>query len=303
MTTHFPLVELHAALLADGIDCTVLPGAQGRSARMFTEGFYAGCQASCVHHTASTGQYPVNDVAFILAGKGEGYVIANSYTALDGHVTLIASGPTYTEGKGGPIGVVPQDRGNHVSFSNEIAGGLGAPFPQAQCHAAMVLHYHTNRIAAEVWAWPDNPFGPTRLFSHFEYAPGRKIDPSGTSNGFDWATGYTMWDMIQFRADVSALEPAITPPEEAPMSQAHFAKVDQADTAALIIDATSARWLQTSADIDAAATVCTNTINDPIILLPIDCAARVFIGRLPHYKKGAVAGPVRCTADLWAQTV
>ena len=84
---------------------------------------------------------------------------------------------------------------------------------------------------------------------------------------------------------------------------AQFAKVDANDSALLIVDATSARWLQNADEVRAAETVCGNTPADPIILLPLDCEARVFIGRLPHYKKGANAGPVRCVAELWAQTI
>ena len=84
---------------------------------------------------------------------------------------------------------------------------------------------------------------------------------------------------------------------------ASFAKVAEDDSALLIVDATSARWLQNADEVRAAETVCGNTPADPIILLPLDCEARVWIGRLPHYKQGANAGSVRCTAELWAQTV
>lgn len=84
---------------------------------------------------------------------------------------------------------------------------------------------------------------------------------------------------------------------------AHFAKVADDDSALLIVDATSARWLQNADEVRAAETVCQNTPTDPIILLPVDCEARVWLGRLPHYKKGANAGRVRVTAELWAQTV
>jgi len=97
-----------------------------------------------------------------------------------------------------------------------------------------------------------------------------------------------------------------TPPSTIPPGaedMAHFAKVADDDSALLIVDATSARWLQNAEEVRAAETVCQNTPADPIILLPVDCEARVWLGRLPHYKKGANAGRVRVTAELWAQTV
>ena len=91
------------------------------------------------------------------------------------------------------------------------------------------------------------------------------------------------------------------PPQEPDMAQ--YAKIDEADTALLIVTDTTARWLRTGPEVDAAATVCTNTVDDPRILLPVDCLARAWIGDLPHYRDGAAAGPVRVTGDMWAQTV
>lgn len=203
MITHFPLERLAAALRADSFTVNILAGAQGRSARNFAAiGYYRGCQASVAHHTGSSGNNPAGDIAYLLNGKGEGFVIANAYTARDGTITLICSGPNYTEGLGGPRGIIPENRANDVAFSNEIGGGLGAPFPVKQQRAALYLHYHVNRIAAEVWSWPDDPYGPTRLFAHHEWTP-RKVDPQGASA---WAVGYTMWNMQEFRADAAALD-------------------------------------------------------------------------------------------------
>jgi len=202
VTAHFPLDRLRSALVADGVNVIVVAGAQGRSARRFTNGYYRGCQASVVHHTASSGRNPAAEVNYILRGKGDGHVIANVYTALDGAVHLIASGPTYTEGSGGPYGIIPANRANDVAFSNEVAGGMGAPFPTPeQTRSVALVHGHANRIAADVWGWPDDPFAAHRLFAHFDWAPGRKIDPAGES---PWSTGYTRWNMNGFRADARA---------------------------------------------------------------------------------------------------
>lgn len=205
MTNHFDLNRLAAALRANSVTVDLLPGAQGRSARKFTNGYYAGCQASCVHHTGSSGTNPHNDIQYILQGKGTGYVISNAYTWRSEvpKVTLIASGPTYTEGTGGPLGIIPANRGNDFCFSNETAGGMGAAFPPGQQRAVEILHREVNKQAAELWNWPGDPFSRDRLFSHFEWAPGRKVDPKGASQ---WSTGYTMWDMDAFRRSVAAAQ-------------------------------------------------------------------------------------------------
>lgn len=198
---HFPLGRLADDLRAAGLVVEVLDGAQGRSARLFASVGYgpAGCQAHCVHHTGSSGLYPAYDIQYILNGQGEGFVVSNSYVARDGKVTLIASGPTYTEGLGGPLGIIPKDKGNNVCFSTELGGG-GKPWPRAQQDAAVILSVCVGRIAADVWGWPDDPFSRNRLFGHFEWTS-RKVDPSGIS---DWATSNVSWDMNGYRADVAA---------------------------------------------------------------------------------------------------
>lgn len=210
---HFPLDRLAQALRADGIQCVIRPGAQGRSARNFAAvGYYVGCQAIDQHHTVSSGVYPLNDIVYIEHGKGEGYVIANAYTALDGTIYLIASGPTYTLGSGGPYGIIPENRGNDVSFSNEIAswGNVDSVYPQVQQDAVEGFAFHAGLIAADVWEWPDDPFAPHRAFSHFEWSPGRKVDPRGISR---WSPDGGMWDMDLFRAELANRNT----PEEPPM--------------------------------------------------------------------------------------
>jgi hypothetical protein len=214
---HFPLDRLATALRADGVSVNILSGAQGRSARMFSSVGYSGhgCQAMVQHHTASSGDNPSGDINYILQGKGTGYVISNAYTARSGVVTLIASGPTYTEGSGGPYGIIPENTANRVCFSNEIGNpGTGRAYTDVQARAAMYLAYHVCTIAADVWNWPDDPYGKYRLFSHFEWTT-RKIDPWGPS---PWS-GNSKWNMDAHRADVKACAPAApdpTPPPEPP---------------------------------------------------------------------------------------
>ena len=216
MTIDFPLAELRQALIDDGVECVIRRGAQGKGARMFADsGYHRGCQAVCQHHTGSSGNNAAGDISYIdgRGGTDPGFVVSNAYTSRSGVVTLIASRPTYTEGKGGPLGIIPASGGNTVCFSNEIGGGLGPAFTNPQARAAMYLGFHATRIAARIWGWPDDPNGPTRHFAHFEWAPGRKVDPMGATDGYDWATSYTMWDMDKFRADTRALaKPTPKPP-------------------------------------------------------------------------------------------
>jgi LysM repeat protein len=217
MERHFPLDRLAAALRSDGVTVHILDGAQGRSARNFSDvGYYRGCQAVVQHHTVSSGQYPHSDIDYILHGKGEGYVIANAYTwrVTVPTVTLIASGPTYTEGRGGPHGIIPENRANDVSFSNEIANwGDGVQsYPWAQQHAAKLLAYHACKIAADIWDWPDDPFNRFRLFGHFEWTS-RKVDPLGPSA---WHIPGRSWDMDRHRRDVAGLDTKPPPPPPPP---------------------------------------------------------------------------------------
>ncbi len=204
---HFPLERLAQAMRADGVTVEILPDAQGKSARMFADhGYYMGCQASVAHHTAGSGRVPEWEIAYLDGGRDPdkpGYIVSNAYTSRSGVVTLIASGPTYTEGSGGPWGIIPQDKANHVCFSNEIANwGDGAQvYTLDQMRAVVSFHHHSNRIAAELWEWPDDPYSEHRLFAHFEWAPGRKIDPYGPQEPDD-RYGRFKWNMDRFRNDV-----------------------------------------------------------------------------------------------------
>lgn len=206
---HMPLARLAEAIRGDGFQVIIRPGAQGKSARNFaTIGYYMGCQATVEHHTVSSGLNPLNDVGYIESGKGVGYVIANAYTALDGTIWLIASGPTYTEGTGGPWGIIPRNRAVDVCFSNEIAswGAEGSVYPRAQQDAAASLAYHAGLIAADVWDWPDDPFSRYRNFAHFEWTDaspetfGRKVDPRGISR---WSPNGGRWNMDAFRNELT----------------------------------------------------------------------------------------------------
>jgi hypothetical protein len=124
------------------------------------------------HHTASqtTAQ---NDVNYIVAGNDDS-PIANLYLARDGVVWVCAGGATNTNGKGGPYavsrGTVPVDSLNTHGVSCEIANsGVGESYPQVQIDAAFRLSL---AVCDALWLEPTDALG------HFDWTPGRKIDPA-----------------------------------------------------------------------------------------------------------------------------
>lgn len=216
MPTHVPLNILADRLRSSGVPVVIRDGAQGKSAARFASvGYYRGCQAVALHHTVSSGEYPDKDVDYLDGGNPNGYTIANAYVGKDGVIRLIASGPTYTEGRGGPLGIIPEDRGNDVCLSMEIGnrGNDIDEYTYMQLRAVRWFTYHAARLLAELWEWPDDPFGSGRVFAHHEWAPNRKIDPAGPPLERD--AEYGRWDMDAFRASLSTLAPTPTPqPQE-----------------------------------------------------------------------------------------
>lgn len=202
MRTHMPLELLAARLRARGLTVVIRAGAQGKSARRFiSKGFARGVQAVVMHHTGSSGRSPSGDIAWIdgKSGSDPEWVVANAHIDRSGVVTLIASGPTYTEGSGGPLGLIPSGGANDVSFSYEIGGTTGGTYPEPQQDAALIAAQVTAELSAELWEWPDDPYGPWRLFTHFEWTD-RKVDVGGYSR---WSLDGGEWDFDAFRSDVA----------------------------------------------------------------------------------------------------
>lgn len=158
-----------------------------------------------VHHTASppsSDGWP--DVNYCCYGNPDSPV-GNLYLARDGTVYVMAGGAANTNGTGSdPCGLIPDDGMNSRSIAVEAGNaGTGEPWPPAQQSSYVAL------VAALCAAYG---IGVARVHSHFEWAPGRKIDPAGESA---YASGADMWDMDQFRADVAAgPAPAPQPPED-----------------------------------------------------------------------------------------
>lgn len=145
-----------------------------------------------VHHTASK-TTPANDLNYILNSPLS--PIGNIYLDRTGVCWIVAGGRAVTNGKGSSApwgGGVPDNMMNHYSIAIEAANdGVGEPWPKAQTDAYI-------RLCAALCDAYDIPTKHVR--AHFEWAPGRKIDPAGPS---PWAIGAKSWDMDKFRKDVS----------------------------------------------------------------------------------------------------
>ena len=141
--------------------------------------------------------------------------VANLYTDRRGVVWVCAAGATNTNGQGRDTwgGGVPADSMNTYAIGNEIANtGTGEPYPIAQQSSVL-------RSTAALCTGYDIVTHHVR--GHFEWAPTRKIDPSGPSQ---WATA-GKWNMDAFRHDVDLLlapappQPPPTKPEDDDMAK------------------------------------------------------------------------------------
>lgn len=201
------LTNLADILRAEGLTVIEVDGWQTRG-RGTDGGQYTSGRPTHVmmHHTASrtSAQNDVNYMTFNSSSRP----IANLYIARDGVVWVMAAGPTNTNGSGGPLDEVARDNMNRHAIGVEIGNaGTGEPYPDVQQDSAL----RTASACCRAYKIPS-----AKVRSHFEWAPGRKIDPAGPSR---WTNGQNrQWDMGRFRADVQArLSTGPTPPP--PVSQ------------------------------------------------------------------------------------
>jgi hypothetical protein len=191
------LTDMAHVLRSAGLKVTEVSGWQHRARG--SGGYNGGPEAIMVHHTASTTSAK-NDVNYMCFGSSVA-PIANRYMARDGVVWVMAGGATNTNGRGGPIGTIPQDGMNSRAIGIEIGnGGTGEPYPYAQQEATIqsvrALSQAYNVSVHQIW-------------SHFEYSPGRKIDPYGPSR---WnGDRVDFWNMNAFRHDVQTSVPPPAP--------------------------------------------------------------------------------------------
>lgn len=140
----------------------------------------------------------------------------------DGPKILIwASGATNTAGKGGARlttrGVIPKDAANRVTFNIEAENnGTDEGWAEEVCDIYVLL-----ACVWMDWATHETPGAPVQvgdIMAHFEWAPGRKIDPAGASRFNGYVKG-AKWNMDLFRAEVYQRYlrgPSNTKPEPTP---------------------------------------------------------------------------------------
>lgn len=187
------LTDMADRLRIAGLRVMETPGWQTRAYPKF--GGYAQMPTHVmVHHTASK-TTPANDLNYILTSPLS--PIGNIYLDRTGVVWLVAAGVACTNGRGSSApwnGGVPDNAMNHYSIAIEAANdGIGEPWPKMQTDAYV-------RLCAALCDTYDIPVNHVR--AHWEWAPGRKIDPAGPS---PWAVGKASWNMDRFRADVAAV--------------------------------------------------------------------------------------------------
>jgi len=158
------------------------------------------------HHTVSN-THPKNDANYICFGA-QYPPIANLLFPRDGSVWVCAGGPSNTNGKGTSAAwgsPVPDNAMNLFAIGCEIANeGTGEPYTAAQQEAVFLAgvgmgsHYKI-------------PVGHQR--SHFEWSPGRKIDPYGPCRWNDNRVDF--WNMDRFRGEIwlATTNPPPLPPD------------------------------------------------------------------------------------------
>jgi hypothetical protein len=166
--TRLPLVGLGNALRKAGLKVKKVRGWETRGRdHPFTP------RGTCFHHTASA-RNSGNAPCLGLVTRGTSVVpgpLCNILIGRDGTVYLVAAGYANHAGLGGPNRGVPKDSGNRYLVGFEVENdGRGEPWPARQLRAvdlacAVTLKFLKRRAR--------------RHQAHKEYAPDRKIDPTG----------------------------------------------------------------------------------------------------------------------------
>lgn len=165
------------------------------------------------HHTASPASADGWPDANYMCYSSDIRPVANLLLARDAAVYVMAAGATNTNGSGSdPCGMMANDSMNTRAIGVEAGNdGVGEPWPQVQQEGYVAL---CQALCAHYG------IATSRIHSHAEYAPTRKIDPAGPSRWSPHPTGGSggnMWSMPDFRRDVAAAPgpgpgPGPTPP-------------------------------------------------------------------------------------------
>ena len=147
-----------------------------------------------VHHTASPKSWDGKRDVDYMTKQCDAKPLANLYLDRSGRFWVLAAGATNTNGKGGPWQSLPQNGANSRVIGIEAGNnGVGEAWPEAMQNA------YVNGVAALAAAYR---IDTKMILSHQEWAPGRKVDPSGPSRfGSKNASG--SWNMDNFRAAVA----------------------------------------------------------------------------------------------------
>lgn len=196
----------------------------GWLARGRASGGFDGVFGVQIHHGADPVNTNLDTAVRYNATQGKDAPIGNATISRekDGPIVAVYAGlAANTAGVGGPRltsrGVIPKDSANHISFAFEAENnGVDETWGEAMCDL-----YVAATVAVLDWAsncTPGAPLGAGDVFAHFEWSPGRKIDPSGPSRFNGYQRGE--WNMDAFRGEVFALmlrgpagQPPIPPPE------------------------------------------------------------------------------------------
>lgn len=135
----------------------------------------AGARGCLWHHTATSASAVKarNNPTLNYMVNGLGYPLANFGLAWDGSIDVIAAGAAAHAGKGRYGSRIPQNQGNDYLLGVEVEGTVGLTWSDAQLESAARLGHAMNK-----------EWGSSFLqIGHLEYAPTRKVDPSGIPGG------------------------------------------------------------------------------------------------------------------------
>ncbi|MEM9515418.1 MAG: N-acetylmuramoyl-L-alanine amidase [Actinomycetota bacterium] len=203
------LLDLPDVLREAGLNVEEVPGWEFRSRS--TGGYDGNPTHLMVHHTASpiraNGDYS-NDIGY-MNDRASAAPIANLLTPPNVDVTyVLAGGRTNTNGRGVDTwgGGVPLNSMNNFAIGWELAhpGDTRTLYSPSQLRAIRLgLPALCRRYAM--------PAHHTR--GHFEWSPGRKIDPAGPPSPYaDTTDRYFRWRMTSLRRDVAAALQGTPPP-------------------------------------------------------------------------------------------
>lgn len=195
------LTDLADILRAAGLPVIELPGWKTRARGSGGYDPARGAEGISVHHTAESPLMDGSASAVYGAINHPSKPISNCYVSRKGVWYVQAAGASNTSGKGGPYHGIPLDSANARTIGIECGNdGVGEAWPDDQVtsilHGVAALY----RTYGERFGWG---IELGRVYAHFEWAPGRKIDPRGPSIYSDRQN--VMWDMDRFRGDVAGI--------------------------------------------------------------------------------------------------